>query len=309
MPPRGETVERRPNLFLVGAMKAGTTSLNGYLESHPQVFMAPSKEPTHFVDGDELKSVSRAVWNMRYWEDRSRYLEQFAGAGDATILGEASTNYSKLPRIRGVAGRIADFNPEARILYLMRDPIVRTISHYWHNAKYHEEARDILKAVQRDVHYREVSHYAMQIAPFLEAFGSERVKVLTTETLRDDPVAVLQDLFLWLGIDGSHVPPDLSRRNVTGQEVMSANRFAVLRRIRRWRHWNRIGPLVPKPIRSAGRWLAERKRDAARTDVTRVVEYLRPIQQEETRELSTMLGREFPEWTTLFATTAGAVPT
>jgi Sulfotransferase family len=297
----GEVVSARPNLFLIGAMKSGTTSLNGYLASHPQVFMAPSKEPTHFVDGDELKSVSKAIWNMGYWRDRSRYLQQFSGAGDAVVLGEASTNYSKLPRITGVARRIAEFNPHARILYLMRDPIERTLSHYWHNAKYHDERRDILKAVQREPHYREVSHYAMQIEPFLELFGPGQVKALTLETLKNDPVTVLQGLFRWLGVDDSHEPPDLARRNATGEEIMGAHRLPALRRIRRWRHWDRVGPLIPKPIRSAGRWLAERKRKPAAVDTGRVADYLRPIQQDETRELTRLLGREFPEWTTLFA--------
>lgn len=290
-----------PNLFVIGAMKSGTSSLDAYLGSHPQVFMAPSKEPTHFVDERELKKVSRATWNLRYWESRERYLEQFAAAGDALVRGESSTNYSKLPRITGVARRIADYNADARIVYLMRDPIERTFSHYWHNAKYHQERRDILKAVQGESHYREVSHYAMQIAPYLDVFGPRQVRAMTTESIREDPVGSLRELFAWLGVDPDHVPPDLSRRNVTGREVVSAHRFAILRRVRLWRNWDRIRPLIPAPIRAVGRRLAERKRDTSSVDSRRAAEYLRRIQQEETRELEVLLGRSFPEWTTLYS--------
>ena len=202
-----------------------------------------------------------------------------------------------------MAERIARYNPEARILYLMRDPIERTLSHYWHNAKYHQEQRDVLRAVQKEAHYREVSHYAMQIRPFLEAFGRDRVKVVTTEAMRDDTPGFLRELFLWLGVDAGHVPPDLGRRNITGEEVVSAHGLAFLRRMRHWSNWNRIRPLIPEPVRAAGRWLSERKKDAAAVDTTRAADWLRPIQLAETRELSALLGRDFPEWRTLHAST------
>lgn len=289
----------RPNLFVIGAMKSGTTSLDAYIGSHPSIFMAPYKEPTHFVDGRELKRVSPVLWKLGYWRYRDKYLEQFAEAGDAPILGEASTSYSKLPSITGVAHRIADFNPDARIVYIMRDPIERTISHYWHQVKYHGERLKMLKAVRQQPHYREVSHYAMQLAPFLEVFGPKQVKTLTLEAMRDDAVEVVQDLFRWLGIDPTHVPPRLQHRNVTVPEINGADPSSIMRKLRRWRHWDRVGPMIPTPIRSVGRWLAEQDWDRGVVGVDRVVEYLRPLQQAETRELIELLGREFPEWKTL----------
>jgi hypothetical protein len=264
--------------------------------------MAPSKEPTHFVDGEELKRVSRAIWQMGYWSDRAKYLGEFAAARDETILGESSTNYSKLPRVTGVAQRIADFNPDARIVYIMRDPIERTISHYWHNAKYHDERRNVLEAVRSEPHYREVSYYAMQIAPFLDVFGSEQVKTLTLEELRDDAPRVLRDLFAWLGVDPNHLPPNLERQNVTETEVVSAHTLVVLRQVRYWRHWHRVRRLIPRPVLSVGRWLAERRRDRSALDIGPAVDYLRPMQLAELRELTELLGRDFPEWTRLHGT-------
>lgn len=296
-PPR---LVRRPNLFLIGAMKSGTTSLDRYLGSHPSIYMAPSKEPTHFVSGHELRRVSEPIWRMGYWRDRARYLAEFDGAEGATVLGESSTNYSKLPAISGVAKRIADFNPDARIVYIMRDPIERTLSHYWHNAKHHAERRPPLDAIRTDDAYRDVSDYARQLEPYLTRFGSERVYTLTLEGLREDPRSELRTLYEWLGVDPDHLPTDLSRRNETGHEVAVAHRMPVLRKLRSWRHWDRIRPLIPDGLVGVGRNLAERKTDRRTVDVTEVVAYLRPIQREQAETLSAQLGRSFPEWTTLF---------
>jgi len=290
----------RPNLFVIGAMKSGTTSLHSYLDAHPSIFMVPNKEPTHFVDGDELRAVSPLIWEAGFWRDRRRYLDLFAAAGDAPIIGESSTNYSKRPMIDGVADRIADYDPKARIVYLMRDPVERTLSHYWHLVRWHDESRDPLAAVRQDPRYRAVSHYAMQITPYLERFGHEQVKPLTLESLKADPAGVMAELYRWLGVDAAFLPPNLGeRRNVAERETTQARGHGLLRRFRRSRAWARVAHVVPAGIRGLGRDLAEKAIDRDTLDMGPAIDYLRPLQQQETRELSEVLRREFPEWKTL----------
>src|SRR4051794_17663311 len=105
-------------------MKSGTSSLHAYLATHPQIFMCPEKEPEFFA--------KEAIWSRgERW-----YLELFAGAKNESIIGESSTVYSKIPKFRGVPERIGKFNPEARFIYVMRDPIERTISQYWFRVRY-----------------------------------------------------------------------------------------------------------------------------------------------------------------------------
>lgn len=293
----------RPNLFVIGAMKSGTTSLHSYLDAHPSIFMVPNKEPTHFVDGDELRAVSPLIWEAGFWKDRRLYLDLFADAGDAVIVGESSTNYSKRPMIEGVAGRIAEYDPAARIVYLMRDPVARTLSHYWHLVRWHDETRDPLAAVRHDPRYRAVSYYAMQLAPYLERFRRERIKPLTLESLKADPAEVMADLYGWLGVDAGFVPPNLGeRKNVTAGATKQARGHGLLRRIRHSDSWARLAPAVPGGIRRLGRTLAEREVDRASVDMGAAIDYLRPLQQQETEELATLLGRAFPEWRTLHGT-------
>jgi Sulfotransferase family len=110
----------KPNLFIIGAMKAGTSSLHSYLGAHPQIFMTEVKEPAFFEDPAHRKRPKEGIG---YWNNLSHYLELFALTGDRPVVGESTTDYTKLPLKTGVARRIFDFNSDARLIYLMRDPI------------------------------------------------------------------------------------------------------------------------------------------------------------------------------------------
>ena len=200
-----QEIGRKPGLFVIGAMKSGTNYLRKLLNLHPSVFMSEVKEPSYFVDPGELKAIWPEMWARGYWRDERNYLQLFASAGEATVIGEASTNYAKIPLVTGVAERLHTFNPEARQIYLLRDPVERTISHYWHMVHYHNEYRSIEAAIRRDPQYVAVSHYAMQLAPFRERFGRDRIAVLTYESLIKDPYTTMASLYRWLGLDLSSV--------------------------------------------------------------------------------------------------------
>ncbi len=88
---------RRPNLFLIGAMKAGTTYLRKLLNAHPDIFMCEPDEPSYFVDPRQLRRLYPEMWERGLWRSEDRYLELFRPGGNAAILGEASTSYTKLP--------------------------------------------------------------------------------------------------------------------------------------------------------------------------------------------------------------------
>src|SRR5215211_9390855 len=105
---------RLPNFLVIGAMKAGTTSLYHYLRHHPQVFMPEIKELNFF---NPLRNWRRGV----EW-----YEEQFEGIPDSVVaIGEASTSYTKFPWIREVPARITSVLGEIRLIYVVRDPIER----------------------------------------------------------------------------------------------------------------------------------------------------------------------------------------
>ena len=281
-------------------MKSGTTYLSQLLASHPAIFMSSPKEPTCFVDAEVLRRVWPYMWRQGYCTNQQAYLDLFAAAGQATILGEASTAYGQAPIYTGVPQRILAFNPQARFMYIMRDPVERTISHYWHRVRIAREHRSMLTAVRSDPQYTCVSHYARQLKEYLQHIDRGRIYVLTLEELLASPAEHMQRVYRWLGIDASGPLPTLSASNVRPEEFDGVRGFGILDRFRQISGYRRAAPYLPRAARELGRKLALRKVRPAEVDDARARAYLRSVQIPQSEELRRLLGRAFLEWSTLY---------
>jgi hypothetical protein len=179
-----------PSFLVIGAMKAGTTSLHRYLSAHPDVFLPERKEIEFF---SEPENWARGLdW----------YREHFRAGAGHVARGEASTGYTKLPRFPGTADRVAAVVPEVRLVYLVRDPVERMRSHYVHNVLRGTEQRPLEAALLSGEHYLPVSRYARQLAPYRERLGDDRILVVASEDLRDHRHAVVTRVLGFLGVDG-----------------------------------------------------------------------------------------------------------
>lgn len=178
-----------PNFFIVGAAKAGTTSLHFYLDQHPDVFMAADKELHFFCDPD------CDAWLPLY---RERF------PVDAPVRGEASTLYTRSPAIPGVPARMAALVPDARLVYLVRDPVERALAS-WREERFHvTEMRPAAEAFAfpEDPHnpYLAASRYAEQLAGFLDHFPAEQVLVLDQRELATSAADVVDRVLGFLGL-------------------------------------------------------------------------------------------------------------
>lgn len=308
--PRRDMRSRKPGLFVIGAMKSGTTYLNKLLGAHPEIFMCAPEEPSYFVESRQLRTLWPEAWNAGFWRSEEHYLQLFHGNGDALHLGEASTNYTKRPLVAGVPERIHDFNSDARFIYLMRDPIERTISHYWHMVRHFSERRPMLEAIKADPQYLDVSHYAMQLTPYIDRFGADRIAILSFEQLTRDPLRAMRPLYEWLDVDPTLADATQFNvaENVTPDVIRMAGWHGVLRHIRQSRPMHYLLPHIPRGLRETAARLATRQVDRRALDATQVVEYLRPIQLRQTEALTRLVGRDFPEWTTLYADAVAQSP-
>src|SRR5690242_16429130 len=117
-----------PNFFIVGAARAGTTSLHGYLSQHPEIFLTERKD-SHFFTAHHFPGTGPGdeTVNRRVIHDEEQYLQLFASARGKKAIGEASPFYLCLPE---AAERIARAVPEAKILMILREPVARTYSAY-----------------------------------------------------------------------------------------------------------------------------------------------------------------------------------
>lgn len=134
--------DKKVDIFIVGAMKAGTTSFAALLSQHPMIFMSPIKEPHHFVDPlpKAFLETSRFFSLENYFENsypeplhnvqvsnEADYKKLFSAASKNQYWAEASTAYLHAPE---AAHRIFKYNPNAKIIILTRNPLERAFSHY-----------------------------------------------------------------------------------------------------------------------------------------------------------------------------------
>lgn len=180
-----------PDFIIIGGMKCGTSSLFHYLKLHPQVGMSDIKEVDYFVK--ENNFPKGPAW----------YKERFTGS--FMSYGEASPNYSKAHLFKGVPQRMQNLLPDVKLIYLVRDPIDRIISHYTHNIADGREQRDINEALKdvSDNHYVMCSRYYWQIEQYLQYFSKEQLLVVNTRKLRDERKTTLQTIFDFIGVNAS----------------------------------------------------------------------------------------------------------
>src|ERR1700687_4738832 len=184
----------KPDFFIVGAPKCGTTALYRCLEAHPQIFVPERKEIHHF--GTDLYSPT-------YLRDSNEYLSLFGNAGDAKRIGEASVWYLFSKR---AAVEIKDFCGRASIIIMLRNPVDMIYSlHSQHLYNGTEEIQDFAEALDAEearkrgrrlpknvpaterLFYREVARYTDQVDRYLKAFGDDNVKVIIYDDFKKEP--------------------------------------------------------------------------------------------------------------------------
>jgi len=254
--------------------------------------MSNIKEPGFFVE--ELSLNKGDAW----------YYKLFADAGNAIYVGESSTHYTKLPTYKGVPERIRKFCQDPRFIYIMRDPIERTISHYWHNVRMAGEHRSMINAIKANSEYTDFSYYAMQLKAYFNIFGQDKFYVLTFENLIKNPDAELRQLLDWLNLESRQLLGDLRKQhNKSPDNFMKARGLGLLYKFRSTDAWDSLSRLTPKTMSAWGVRLSEKDGSRDKTEDDDLVQYLQDLQKIRGEELMNLLGMEFPEWTTTMGPT------
>ena len=213
----------KPNLFLVGQPKSGTTALHDFLGQHPEIYMASIKEP-HFFCQDFHQESDRYHQKRLFFDFREQdsYLKLFAPANSAKILGESSTNYL----YSEVAAReIYNFNPESKIVIILREPVDFLYSLHSHYVKFTEEneedfARALVleslrtqgKAVSPRVtspsylYYSQRIKYYQQVKRYYDLFEPSQIKIILFEDFKQDNAKVYREILDFLGVDTNFTP-------------------------------------------------------------------------------------------------------
>lgn len=285
----------KPNFFIVGAAKCATTSIYNYLKDHPQIYMSTVKEPKFFSSpyrpvpgkgpGDE-RVEAYAI------KDMDAYMALFADAGDYPVRGEASVDYLYY---RQTAGDIHEFNPEAKILICLRDPVERAYSGYtdhrrsretlsFHEALSAEESRTEYEFIWQ---YKKLGLYYESVKRFLDVFGPDQVKIVFFEDIRERLDDTIGGICRFLGIDDTYRLQEVRRFNASGAPN------AAMSRMGRLFPWVKNAMKTVMPKRYA-RFRAKTLTKEPMAEEDRA--YLREYYREDVQKLSNLLGKDLSHW-------------
>lgn len=231
---------RKPDFFIVGAAKAGTTSLYNYLRLHPDVYFSPIKEP-HFFSSDINVEEMRSDFKRNVQTDISDYLKNSLGsprhgafvrkldqyqqlfslAGNQKRIGESSVSYLFSTV---AAQQIKTYSPDARVIIILREPVERAFSHYLMDLRIGYETGSFIAAVEADYRkarrgwgqshlYVELGLYHQQVKRYLEVFQPSKIKIILHDDFRKAPEKVLSELYAFLEISDRTSEIDFSVRH------------------------------------------------------------------------------------------------
>ena len=190
----------KTHAVIIGAMKSGTSSLFHYLGQHPNVCPSKPKEPQFFSDPNRRNQEILTYYN--YW--KSNYNHK--------VLLEASTNYSKFPLFSGIPKAIDNSKIIPKLIYIVRNPFDRIISHYNHSIQRGRKC-EIL-----DGHLLNVSNYYLQLEQYKEYFHRKDICLLDYDNLTLAPHKIIEKVFKFLNLD-EH-PIDFSKTHNKTSERM-----------------------------------------------------------------------------------------
>lgn len=195
-----------PDFIIVGAMKCGTTTLAAQLAAQNGIFMTTPKEPNFFSDDDVFARGEE-------W-----YRGLFSTADPGDLKGEASTHYTKLPTYTQTLRRMSALVGAPKIIYMIRNPVERAVSHYLHEWSQNVMSGDPVAAFETFPELVDYGRYGMQIAPFIDEYGADAILLTSLETLMANPAEELSRVGAFLGREAVW-KPDLGAQNVSAERI------------------------------------------------------------------------------------------
>ncbi len=285
---------RLPNFFIVGAAKAGTTSLHSYLSAHPNVFMSPIKEPHYFASFERTPQHDNFLPLIR---DPEEYLALFGDCEGQSAVGEASPSYLCDPL---APARIRSTVPDAKIIISLRDPVDRAHSHYQMEYRAGRETRSFRGALEADLasekkgwgvsfQYVELGLYYQQVKRYFNEFGKDRVLILLFQEVIGNSRQTINKVAEFLDIDPAGIADEKLAEAHNQFEVSRGALSRKLLRCRPIRVWSKRW--LPQPLRTVVRSQLLFKPGHKPSMDCDTLCFLRGHFEEDTRRLEELLDR------------------
>jgi len=283
--------EKWPNFFIVGAPKAGTTSLYMYLRKISGIYMSPEKEPNYFsINYNPKKRITKI-------RDRGRYLKLFKNVNNEKIIGEASTSYLADPDAPKLIHQIS---PNAKILISLRDPVERKYSNYlmrFRNAGTQNSFHDEINLKEKNLTKNNEStvtkqqFYFQNVKRYFEMFGRNQVKIIFFEEFIKNPLTTINDILMFLELDSKLNSIENIKHNtfVTAKGPVAA----FFLKITSYRIFRSIVQIFPSDSRTFLKNVLTKEQPKPEMDLKdrkTLVEYFK----NDVEQLQNLLGRKLP---------------
>jgi hypothetical protein len=208
----------KPSFIVIGAARSGTTSLFQYLDAHPDIYLSPVKELNFFS-------------NEKYWNKGFKWYESnFSGAEDSILaVGEASPSYTKAPFTEDVPKRIFNYCPKVKLIYIVRNPIERFISHYLHRLHRGYDSRDFESTLknldQESFAYQGRYHY--QIDKYLKYFDRNQILIIPFESIKSQRILTIKKIYQFLEVNSEFKVEQLEKIHNANKIIIRKNRFGI----------------------------------------------------------------------------------
>ena len=276
------------NTFIVGAPKTGTTSLYYYLNQHTNVCMSSIKEPNFF----SAKEVNSLFYKSQIVDDINEYHKLFS-QNKKQIIGEASVSYLFFDE---VPNRIYKYNPKAKIIILLRNPIERAISHYLMDFRLgfcSENFEDIIAQPeifpQYYQQYLELGNYFLQLKRYINVFNENQLSIVFYDDLKSNSQKVMKHIFSFLEIEFQDLDYSIQNSFLSTSNIFVSElyKFNSLRKI--------VKSLFPEPFLSLVKSIFF-SNNSKPTFSDSIIKQLNAYYKSDIVELEKLLNKDLSRW-------------
>lgn len=269
-----------PNFIICGTQKGGTTALYAYLREHPEIFFALKKE-VHYFD-------------LNYHQGIKWYEKHFRGVtSNHKAIGEASPFYMYLEE---VPERIHETLPDVKLIFILRNPVDRAYSHYWHEVKLGYEWLSFEEAIKKEkdrlaegtiynkqhYSYLDRGKYVKQLKRYRKYFSKDQMLILMNDELKEEPEKVMKEIFEFLDVDSNFISPNWHVRVYSGKSP----KIWTFQRLKRYIPLKAVHAIIDAiNLRSGYPPMNPKTRE-------KLIKYFKPIN----KELEKFLGRKLNNW-------------
>lgn len=240
-----------PNFLIIGAYKAGSTSLYQYCKEHPQIFMTRVKEP-NFLGYCETQSSGNMNFPIR---TISEYRSLFNDVTDEKAIGEASPLYLNS---QVAIKKIKQYLPDARFIVSLRNPVDRAYSAYLMAVRNGRETRTAREALDLSTPWIKNGLYYESLRNYIDVFGNDRIKITLFDDLKSDALTVMQGIFSFLEVN-HEFKPEVSYRHNPGGIPKNKLYHSIYEQIKRSEGLKRV---IPERLCRIARRLRDRNLEA-----------------------------------------------